>query len=68
MLLDWAEALRAAGITRVDGRVVGDDNAFDDAGLGAGLLEVPELQVLAGHEQLEARRLRRVYDSSHPRS
>lgn len=33
---EWAEALRAAGITRVTGRVIGDDNAFDDAPLGAG--------------------------------
>ena len=32
----WAEALRAAGITTIDGRVVGDDQAFDDEGIGAG--------------------------------
>ena len=32
----WAEAVRGAGITRVDGRLVGDDNAFDDEGIGAG--------------------------------
>ena len=33
---EWARALRAAGITRVTGRVIGDDNAFDDERLGAG--------------------------------
>jgi serine-type D-Ala-D-Ala carboxypeptidase/endopeptidase (penicillin-binding protein 4) len=33
---DWAEALRAAGITHIGGRVVGDDQAFDDESLGAG--------------------------------
>jgi serine-type D-Ala-D-Ala carboxypeptidase/endopeptidase (penicillin-binding protein 4) len=32
----WADGIRAAGITSVDGRIVGDDNAFDDEGLGAG--------------------------------
>jgi D-alanyl-D-alanine carboxypeptidase/D-alanyl-D-alanine-endopeptidase (penicillin-binding protein 4) len=33
---EWASALRAAGIRRVDGRILGDDHAFDDEGLGAG--------------------------------
>ncbi len=33
---DWARALREAGIDRIDGRIVGDDQAFDDEGLGAG--------------------------------
>ena len=33
---DWAAALQAAGIRRIDGRIVGDDNLFDDEGLGAG--------------------------------
>ncbi len=33
---EWADALRAAGITQIDGRVVGDDNSFDDEPLGAG--------------------------------
>jgi len=33
---DWAGVLRAAGITRVTGRIIGDDDAFDDARLGAG--------------------------------
>lgn len=32
----WAEQLRAAGISAVTGRVVGDDNRFDDRTLGAG--------------------------------
>lgn len=33
---DWADALRRAGISRVDGRLIGDDNAFTDEPLGAG--------------------------------
>ena len=33
---EWAQALRAAGIRRVDGRLIGDDNAFDDEGVGPG--------------------------------
>jgi len=32
----WAFALKAAGISRIDGNIVGDDNAFDDAWLGGG--------------------------------
>ncbi len=32
----WADSLRARGIRRVEGRVVGDDDVFDDLGLGAG--------------------------------
>jgi len=32
----WAAALKAAGIYRIDGRIIGDDNAFDEAGLGGG--------------------------------
>ena len=32
----WAEALRAAGIRRVAGRIVGDDDAFDDERYGDG--------------------------------
>jgi len=28
--------LKSAGVYRIDGRIVGDDNAFDDAGLGGG--------------------------------
>jgi len=33
---DWAAALQAAGIRRIGGRIIGDDNLFDDEGLGAG--------------------------------
>ena len=33
---EWAAALKAAGITRIDGAVLGDDSVFDDAGLGQG--------------------------------
>ena len=33
---NWAETLRANGVRVVNGRIVGDDNAFDDDGLGAG--------------------------------
>src|SRR5262245_12210889 len=33
---EWAAALKAAGITRIDGNVIGDDSAFDRRGLGQG--------------------------------
>lgn len=33
---EFAESLRAAGIARVEGRLVGDDNAFDDERYGHG--------------------------------
>ena len=33
---DWTAALQAAGIRRIGGRIIGDDNLFDDEGLGAG--------------------------------
>lgn len=36
VLDEWAAALRQAGIIRIAGRVAGDDQAFDDEGLGAG--------------------------------
>ena len=36
LFLEWAAALRDAGIRRLAGRIVGDDSAFDDRGLGAG--------------------------------
>ena len=36
LFLEWADALRQAGVRRVDGRLIGDDRAFDDEGLGAG--------------------------------
>jgi D-alanyl-D-alanine carboxypeptidase/D-alanyl-D-alanine-endopeptidase (penicillin-binding protein 4) len=32
----WADQIRARGITRVDGRLIGCDNVFDDEGLGQG--------------------------------
>jgi D-alanyl-D-alanine carboxypeptidase/D-alanyl-D-alanine-endopeptidase (penicillin-binding protein 4) len=32
----WADKLRAAGVARIDGRIVGDDRAFQDEPLGAG--------------------------------
>jgi len=31
----WADRLIAEGIQRIDGRIIGDDNAFDDEGFGA---------------------------------
>lgn len=33
---EWGDTLRTAGITDIDGRIVGNDNAFDDDGLGQG--------------------------------
>ena len=33
---EWAAALRTAGITAIEGRIVGDDQAFDDEGVGPG--------------------------------
>jgi D-alanyl-D-alanine carboxypeptidase/D-alanyl-D-alanine-endopeptidase (penicillin-binding protein 4) len=32
----WADSLAAQGIRRIEGRIIGDDNAFDDEGIGAG--------------------------------
>ncbi|UCC72873.1 MAG: D-alanyl-D-alanine carboxypeptidase/D-alanyl-D-alanine-endopeptidase [Gemmatimonadota bacterium] len=32
----WADSLKALGITRIDGDVVGDDNLYDDVHLGPG--------------------------------
>jgi serine-type D-Ala-D-Ala carboxypeptidase/endopeptidase (penicillin-binding protein 4) len=32
----WAAALSQAGIFEIEGRIIGDDQAFDDEGLGAG--------------------------------
>lgn len=32
----WADRLVAAGIRTIDGRLIGDDNAFDDDGIGEG--------------------------------
>ena len=36
LFLEWAAALHAAGIHRVEGHLIGDDNAFVDEPLGAG--------------------------------
>ena len=33
---EWADTLWKAGVRRVTGRLIGDDNAFEDGGLGAG--------------------------------
>jgi D-alanyl-D-alanine carboxypeptidase/D-alanyl-D-alanine-endopeptidase (penicillin-binding protein 4) len=33
---EWAGALRSAGITSIEGRIIGDDQAFDDEGVGPG--------------------------------
>ena len=33
---EWATALKAAGISSIDGRIIGDDQAFDDEGVGPG--------------------------------
>jgi D-alanyl-D-alanine carboxypeptidase/D-alanyl-D-alanine-endopeptidase (penicillin-binding protein 4) len=33
---EWVAALTDAGIRSIDGRIVGDDQAFDDEGIGAG--------------------------------
>jgi serine-type D-Ala-D-Ala carboxypeptidase/endopeptidase (penicillin-binding protein 4) len=36
VLDEWTRGLQAVGITSVEGRIIGDDQAFDDDGLGAG--------------------------------
>lgn len=36
LFLEWADTLWRAGIHRVNGRLIGDDSAFDHEGLGAG--------------------------------
>jgi serine-type D-Ala-D-Ala carboxypeptidase/endopeptidase (penicillin-binding protein 4) len=33
---EWAATLKAAGVRSIAGRIIGDDNAFDDDGLGTG--------------------------------
>jgi D-alanyl-D-alanine carboxypeptidase/D-alanyl-D-alanine-endopeptidase (penicillin-binding protein 4) len=33
---EWVTALKAAGISTIEGRIVGDDQAFDDEGFGPG--------------------------------
>ena len=36
VLDEWATALHAIGITSIGGRIIGDDQAFEDEGIGAG--------------------------------
>jgi serine-type D-Ala-D-Ala carboxypeptidase/endopeptidase (penicillin-binding protein 4) len=36
IVAEWTQALTDAGIRSIDGRVVGNDQAFDDEGIGAG--------------------------------
>jgi serine-type D-Ala-D-Ala carboxypeptidase/endopeptidase (penicillin-binding protein 4) len=36
VLAEWLAALRDAGIQQIDGRIIGDDQLFDDDGLGPG--------------------------------
>jgi D-alanyl-D-alanine carboxypeptidase/D-alanyl-D-alanine-endopeptidase (penicillin-binding protein 4) len=36
LLTEWVTALRAVGIQQIDGRVIGDDQRFDDEGIGPG--------------------------------
>jgi D-alanyl-D-alanine carboxypeptidase/D-alanyl-D-alanine-endopeptidase (penicillin-binding protein 4) len=36
VLHEWARELQAAGISSIEGRIIGDDQAFDDEGIGAG--------------------------------
>ena len=36
VLDDWTRALQEAGIFSIEGRIVGNDQAFDDEGIGAG--------------------------------
>lgn len=33
---EWAATLEAAGIAEIEGRIIGDDQAFDESGLGEG--------------------------------
>src|SRR6185295_10499377 len=33
---EWGAVLKRAGIRTITGRIIGDDNAFDDDGLGSG--------------------------------
>ena len=36
ILAEWVSALRAAGVTEITGRIIGDDQLFDDDGIGPG--------------------------------
>jgi D-alanyl-D-alanine carboxypeptidase/D-alanyl-D-alanine-endopeptidase (penicillin-binding protein 4) len=33
---EWSDRLKAAGVYAIEGRIIGDDNAFDDEGIGFG--------------------------------
>jgi D-alanyl-D-alanine carboxypeptidase/D-alanyl-D-alanine-endopeptidase (penicillin-binding protein 4) len=44
----WGEQLKAAGVRTVTGRVIGDDNAFDDERFGAGWARDDLISVTAG--------------------
>ena len=60
---EWADALTQAGIRRVDGRLIGDDNAFDDErhrrGVGVGLSH-RELRRAVRRAQLQRERRHRA--------
>ena len=36
LFAEWAERLKASGVRTITGRIIGDDNAFDDEALGPG--------------------------------
>ena len=36
VLDEWVQALHAAGVDSIDGRIIGDDQSFDDEAIGAG--------------------------------
>ena len=36
VLTEWTRALQAAGISSIEGRIIGNNQAFDDEGIGAG--------------------------------
>jgi D-alanyl-D-alanine carboxypeptidase/D-alanyl-D-alanine-endopeptidase (penicillin-binding protein 4) len=36
LFASWAEQLKLAGVRAISGRIIGDDNTFDDVGLGQG--------------------------------
>jgi D-alanyl-D-alanine carboxypeptidase/D-alanyl-D-alanine-endopeptidase (penicillin-binding protein 4) len=36
LVTEWVTALHAAGIQQIDGRIIGDDQRFDDEGIGPG--------------------------------
>jgi D-alanyl-D-alanine carboxypeptidase/D-alanyl-D-alanine-endopeptidase (penicillin-binding protein 4) len=36
LFADWTDQLKTAGVTAIEGRIIGDDNAFDDEGIGFG--------------------------------